>query len=126
MPLEPSNNLTELGWNDLIHRLHSMLDMEWIRLERNKAYYTSEFNKSGADLSKLEKLYNRINEEQNRNQLIEEFLMRIEEQNMLAIFQSLDFCIQSEKMRTGKEPDNFEIYINKVNRVYKTYYLPLK
>ena len=54
MLLEASNNMTELGWNDLIHRLHSMLDMEWIRLERNKAYYTSEFNKSGADLSKLE------------------------------------------------------------------------
>jgi hypothetical protein len=68
------STLHHLPWQELLSDIQYLLDTEAERLTANKVYYQKLFYTENADKTKLTKLYNRIQEEQQRYEFFSELL----------------------------------------------------
>ena len=124
--LVPTQSLHHLPWQDLLSDIQYLLDTEAERLTANKVYYQKLFYTENADKTKLTKLYNRIQEEQQRHEFFSELLCRIQTYNAHIIIKAMEECVNTEKTINGKAPENWQIIIKKENENLSFYYYPIK
>ncbi len=124
--LAPESNLHHLPWEELLSDIQYLLDTEAERLTANKVYYQKLFYTENVDKTKLTKLYNRIQQEQQRYEFFSELLSRIQTYNAHILIKAMEECENTEKAINGKTPENWQIIIKKENENLSFYYYPIK
>lgn len=124
--IAPELTLTHLGWEELLSDINYLMGQEATRLAANKAYYKKLYYSENPNQQQLRKLYDRLNEEQQRFDFFTELLNRLQTFNALALLKSIDACEAREKALNGKLPVNWQLIIRKENDNLSSFYLPLK
>lgn len=124
--IAPESTLHLLPWKELIQDIEYLMKMEEERLMANKSYYKNIFYTENPDNLKLRRLYDRLQEDQQRFDFFSELLVRLQKSNAMIILNAIDDCEAQEKMINGKIPDNWQITIKKVQEQVTFYYYPIK
>lgn len=124
--LAPESNLHLLPWHELLSDINFLMEKENERIKANKDYYKSIFYKENQDKEKLNKLYDRIKEDQQRFDFFTELLIRLDQYNAIVLLNSLENCEKQEKEINGKKPEDWQIIIIKENMKFSVYYYPIK
>lgn len=124
--IAPESTLHLLPWNELLTDIEYLLYLEEERIKANMAYYKSIFYKDNPDNVKLRKLYDRLQEEQQRFDFFTELLTRLQKFNILLLMNAIEDCEAKEKTANGKLPEDWQIIIRKENEKFSVYYYPNK
>lgn len=124
--IAPESNLHLLPWHELLSDIHFLMDKEQERITANKEYYKSIFFKDNQDKEKINKLYNRIADEQQRFDFFKELLIRLDQYDAVVLLNSMENCEKKEKEINGKIPEDWQIIIIKENMKFSVYYYPIK
>ena len=123
--IAPESDLHLLPWNELLSDIHFLMEKEKERIKANKEYYKSIYYKENQDKGKLNKLYDRIAEDQQRFDFFNELLVRLDQYNAVVLLNSMENCEKKEKEINGKIPEDWQIIIIKENRRFSVYYYPI-
>ena len=124
--IAPESTLHLLPWNELLTDIEYLMNLEEERMKANKAYYKNIFYKENPDKDKLRKLYDRLQEEQQRFDFFTELLTRLQKFNVVLLINAIDDCEAKEKAINGRLPEDWQIIIRKENGKFSVYYSPIK
>lgn len=124
--IAPESTLHLLPWNELLKDIEYLMQLEDERMMAYKAYYKSLYNKENPDNEKLRKLYDRLQNDQQRFDFIAELLIRLQQSNAVIILNAMERCEAQEKQINGKTPENWKITITKEQDKISFYYYPIK
>ncbi|MDX2190788.1 MAG: hypothetical protein SFY32_13075 [Bacteroidota bacterium] len=114
--------LTHLSWEQLLDELSDSLLQDEKRLENNIEYYKKQLNSSNPDKTQLERIYQRIISDSNRNAFTKEVLARLQTFPILAIIQNLNAAIAEEAPKKGGTLHAWSFTIHFENEQVKTYF----
>ncbi len=124
--IAPESTLHLLPWNELLTDIEYLMNLEEERMKSNKAYYKNIFYKENQDKDKLRKLYDRLQEEQQRFDFFTELLTRLQKFNAVLLINAIEDCEAKEKAINGRLPEDWQIIIRKENGKFSVYYSPIK
>lgn len=124
--IAPESSLHLLPWYELLADIKYLMQLEEERIKANKAYYRSIYYKDNPDNVKLTKLFDRLQEEQQRFDFFTELLTRLHKSSAVIILNAMEDCEVKEKQINGKLPEDWQIIIRKENENFSVYYYPIK
>jgi len=115
-------SLGHIPIDELLQDIQYILDQDAERLKQNKSYYNRLHDNGKAKQEELEKFYNSLERDQRRCDFFSELIYRLQVLNMKMILAGINFCVESEKLIQGKEPEDYIITVRKEGHKFTTYY----